>query len=68
MGIEFDAVGIGIPASCISVGYQTGSGISVFVHSGTRLTGCRFRPTFRHLKKLLLVVVKGIPTARPNCR
>jgi hypothetical protein len=24
-------------------------------------------PTFRHLKKMLVVAVKGKPSARPNC-
>jgi hypothetical protein len=62
IGIEVDAAGIGILASCISVRYRsipvpnwislfryrTGSGIGIFVHSGTGLTGCR---TVRHLKK-----------------
>jgi hypothetical protein len=52
--IEADAAGIGISASYISVRYRsipvpdwvlifryrTGSGISIFVHSGTGLIGC----------------------------
>ncbi len=60
--VEGDAAGIGIPASCILVRYRsitepdwvplfryrTGSGIHIFVHSATRLTGCR---TVQHLKK-----------------
>ncbi len=55
IGIEVDAAGISIPASCISVRYwsipvpdwvpflfryRTGSGIRIFVHSYTGLTGC----------------------------
>jgi hypothetical protein len=59
IGIEADAAGIDIPASCILVRYRsipvqdwvllslyrTGSGIGVFVHSGIRLIRCR---TVRH--------------------
>jgi hypothetical protein len=55
IGIEVDAAVIGISASCVSVRYRsipvqdwvplfryrTGSGIGIFVHSGTRLTGYR---------------------------
>jgi hypothetical protein len=78
IGIEVDAAGIGIPASCISVRYksipvpdwvpifryQTGSGIGIFVHSGTGLTGCQ---TVRHSgiqerctpSRSILLAVKG---------
>ncbi len=59
IGIEINAAGIGIPASCISVQYQsipvpdwvplfwyrTSSSIGIFVYSGTGLTVCR---TVRH--------------------
>ncbi len=59
IGIESNAAGVGIPSSSISVRYRsipvpdwipvfrhrTASGIGIFIHSGTGLTGCR---TFRH--------------------
>jgi hypothetical protein len=43
---------------------QTGSGIGIFVHSGTGLTGCR---TVRHLKKAVAGGGERDPSARPNC-
>jgi hypothetical protein len=72
--MEANTAGIGIPASCILVRYRsipvpdwvllsryrTGSGIGVFVHSGTGLIRCR---TDRHS-----VIDEKVSPARPHCK
>ncbi len=71
IGIEADAAGIGIPAPCISVRhrgipvpywvllsrYGTGSGIGIFLHSGTGLIRCQ-KSTMQPSKGLHNQVVK----------
>jgi hypothetical protein len=67
-GIEADTTGIGIPTSGISVRYQTGSVIGIFVLFGIELPALK-KPFPRYtLHVHILLVVKGITTARPYCR